>query len=228
MDVADSLTTAAEGMRVQADSLGVIAQNLANVSTAGFQSREAAFSGFQHELQTRVALSTAQGPLRRTGVPTDLGLSGPGFFALATADGVRYTRDGRMSVDPQGFLTDARGNRVLGSLGPVAFPHGASVTKDGSIVVDGTPRDRLRIVSFSKTCEAEGADGLLRAPSGCVPERAVATIHAGYLEDSGVDAISQMTAIIAVQRAYEANEKVVAQTDERLRRVVTDLPALHS
>ena len=228
MDAADSLTTAAEGMRVQAESLGVIAQNLANVSTAGFRSREAAFTGFQHELQTRIALSTAQSPLRHTGVTTDLALSGPGFFAVAAADGVRYTRDGRMSVDAQGLLTDARGNRVLGSLGPIAFPHGASVATDGRVMVEGSVRDRLRIVSFSKPCEAEDADGLLRAPSGCVPERSSATVHAGYLEDSGVDAISQMTAIIAAQRAYEANEKAVAATDERMRRLVTDVPTLRS
>lgn len=227
MDAADSLINAAEGMRVQTDSLGVIAQNLANVSTAGFRSREAAFSGFGRELEASVALSATQGPLRRTGVPTDFALSGPGFFAVAAPSGVRYTRDGRMSVDALGYLADARGNRVLGSLGPVAFPHGASVAEDGRVIVDGSARDRLRIVAFSRSCEAE-PDGLLRAPAGCVAQRAIATVHAGYLEDSGVDAISQMTAIIAAERAYEANEKVVAQTDERLRRLVTDLPAMHS
>ena len=227
MDAADNLITAAEGMRIQSDSLGVIAQNLANVSTAGFRSREAAFSGFGRELEASVALSAAQGPLRHTGVPTDFALSGPGFFADAAPSGVRYTRDGRMSVDASGYLADARGNRVLGSLGPVAFPRGAHVAEDGRIVVSGAVRDRLRIVAFPKSCEPE-ADGLLRAPAGCTGQRAAATVHAGYLEDSGVDAIAQMTAIIAAERSYEANEKVVAQTDERLRRLVTDLPVLHS
>lgn len=228
MDAADSLTTAAEGMRIQADSLGIIAQNLANVSTAGFRPREAAFSGFQHALHARVALSTAQGQLRHTGVPTDLALSGPGYFAVAAAGGVRYTRDGRMSVDAHGFLTDSRGNHVLGSLGPVVFPHGATVSSDGRVMVTGMSRDRLRIVTFLQACEPEDQTGLLRAPSDCVPTRAAATVHAGYLEESGVDAISQMTAIIAAERAYEANEKVASQTDERLRHLVTDLPVVRS
>ena len=228
MDPADGLMTAAEGMRIQSDALGVIAQNLANVATVGFRSREAAFSGFERQLHARIALSSAQGQLRHTGVPTDLALSGPGYFAVAAPDGVRYTRDGRMSVDAQGYLTDSRGNRVLGSLGPVAFPHGATITEDGRVMTSGVPCDRLRIVAFSEACEPEDASGLMRAAASCVPKRASASVHAGYLEDSGVDAISQMTAIIAAERAYEANEKVVAQTDERLRNLVTNLPVLRS
>ena len=228
MDAPDSLTAAASGMRAQADTLDVIAQNLANTSTAGFRVRDAAFAPFETELQTRVGASASQGPLRQTSVPTDLALSGPGYFALATSSGVRYTRDGRMSVDAGGFLTDALGNRVLGALGPVRFPRGAHIEEDGKVVMSGRPVDRLRIVSFDVPCEAGGAGGLMDAPRGRLPVRSTARVHAGFVEDSGVDAISQMTALIAAQRTYEANEKSAAQTDERLRRVVTELPVVRS
>jgi flagellar basal body rod protein FlgG len=50
----------------------------------------------------------------------------------------------------------------------------------------------------------------------------------GYLEDSGVDAISEMTALITAQRVYEANQKSAQRTDESLRRLVTDVPAVRS
>jgi flagellar basal-body rod protein FlgF len=227
MSAPDALTAAAAGMRAQADKLDVIAENLANVSTVAFRPREAAVTSFGDELNTRISSTSAQGTLRRTGVPTDIALSGPGYIALATPDGVRYTRDGRMSVDPQGYLADARGNRVLGSLGPVRFPHGAHIQEDGKVVVAGMPVDRLRVVAFDVPCTA-GADGMFDAPHSRLPSRSTAHVHAGYLEESGVDAISQMSALIAVQRAYEANQQSATRTDESLRRVVTELPTVRS
>ena len=227
MNTPDALAASASGMRVQADNLDVIAENLANVSTPGFRARSAAFSSFDGALQERVSMSAAQGSLRHTGVATDLALSGPGFFAVATPDGVRYTRDGRMSVNQHGDLVDALGNCVLGSLGPVRFSNAAWVDGNGRIKIAGRIHDRLRIVTFDARCTTS-AGGLFEAPPGCVPTRSPARVHAGFLEDSGVDAITEMTALIATQRAYEANEKAAARTDESLRRVVTDLPAVRS
>jgi flagellar basal-body rod protein FlgF len=227
MDTPDALAAAAAGMRAQADKLDVIAQNLANGSTAGFRARSAAFTSFGDELRANTGVSSAQGPLHRTDVPTDLALTGSGYFAIATRDGVRYTRDGRMSVDPQGLLTDARGNRVLGALGPARFPQGARIDESGRIFVAGTMIDRLRIVAFDAPCDSLDSN-LFAPPSGCVPKRSQAQVRSGYLEDSGVDAISEMTALIAAQRAYEANEKSAARSDESLRRLVTDVPSLRS
>ncbi len=227
MQTPDALTAAAAGMRAQTDKLDVIAQNLANVSTVGFRARDLAYTTFGEQLRAHIGVNDAQGALRRTDVPTDLALTGQGYFSVATPEGVRYTRDGRMSVDPQGYLADPRGNHVLGSLGAVHFPHGAHFREDGSIIVNGRVTDRLRIVTFDEPCVTQ-TNGELAAPPGCVPRRSSARLHAGFVEDSGVDAISQMTALIATQRAYEANEKSAARTDESLRRVVTDLPRLQA
>jgi len=226
MNAPDGLAAAAEGMRVQADALGVIAQNLANTSTAGYRPRVQALAPFADELHAQVGVSRSQGALRRTGVSTDLALAGSGYFALATSAGVRYTRDGRVSVDQRGFLADARGNCLLGSLGPVRFPRGAHIDEDGRVVYAGRAVDRLRIVDFDVPCPSDES-GYFIAPAGRVPKRATATVRSGYLEDSGVDAIEQMTALIAAQRAYEADEKAALQTDERLRRL-SELPVLRS
>lgn len=227
METPDALAAAAAGMRVQADKLDVIAENLANASTAGFRARDAAFASFGDELRASTGISSAQGPLRRTDVHTDLALIGSGYFAVVAREGVRYTRDGRMSVDQHGFLTDARGNRVLGALGPAPFPQGAHIDENGRIFAAGNLIDRLRVVTFDRPCE-NGDSGLFLAPSGCTPKRSAAQVRAGYLEDSGVDAISEMTALIGAQRAYEANEKSASRTDESLRRLVTDVPAVRS
>jgi flagellar basal-body rod protein FlgF len=227
MDTPDALAAAATGMRAQATVLDVIAQNLANTATAGFRPRVAAYASFDDELRATTGLSSTQGPLRHTGVATDLALNGSGYFAVATRDGVRYTRDGRMMVDPQGYLTDERGDRLLGALGPVRFPPGASVDENGRIAIAGTVTDRLRVVTFDPPCDNVDSN-LFTPPHGCIPTRSQAQVRAGYLEDSGVDALTQMSALIAAQRAYEANEKSASRSDESLRRLVTDVPALRS
>ena len=207
MDTPDALASAAAGMQTQAFRLGVIAENLANASTVGYRARRAVANEFAGRLQTASVEVDGQGTLRRTDVPTDLALVGPGYFAVATRNGVEHTRDGRMSVDGQGYLCDASGNRVLGSLGPARFPPGAHIDETGRIIINGRPTDRLRIVF----------------PSGSSLERAKALVRAGYLEDSSVDAIAQMTELVTAERAYEANQKAAQRADESLRRATNDV-----
>ena len=68
--------------------------------------------------------------------------------------------------------------------------------------------------------------GLLIGPRGETGVRSSARVIAGYLEDSGVDAITEMTALISTQRAFEANQKTAQRTDESLRRTVIDVPSV--
>jgi flagellar basal-body rod protein FlgF len=211
MQIPDALTSAATGMRAQSARLDAIAEDLANASTPGYRARHPA-AAFGQTMAGATA-APSQGALRRTDVATDLALLGPGYFAVAGTHGVEYTRDGRMMLDAQGYLCDGRGHKVLGSLGGVRMTRGASIRTDGSVVAGGRVIDRLRIVDFDRN----GA-----------PQRATATVCAGYLEDSGVDPIAEMTALVGAQRAYEADQKSAQAADESLRRAVTDVPAVHS
>ena len=225
MDAPDALASAAAGMRLQADRLDVIAQNLANASTPGYRERAWSLTQFGDQLRSQVMPQERQGTLRRTGVATDVALVGRGYFAVATPEGVRYTRDGRLGLNADGSLVDIRGNRILGALGPVQFPRGAHIDPDGRIVADGRPVDRLRIVCFPGGSLA--VDGsYVYASAGSVPTRASTTVHTGYLEESGVEPIAEMTALVSAQREYEANQKVAQRADETLRRAVTDVPAV--
>jgi flagellar basal-body rod protein FlgG len=226
MDAPDALNSAAAGMRAQAARLDLIAADLANAGTPGYRSSVPAGARFADRLGAAANASSAQGALRSTGVPTDIALSGPGYFAVATSDGVRYTRDGRLTADPSGTLVDARGNRVLGTLGQVRFPHRATIESDGRIMFNGHTIDRLRVVELSGAVDRAG-DYCIAAP-GATLARADAQVHAGYLEDSGVDPIAEMTALVSSQRAFEANQKAAQRADETLRRAVTDVPAVHS
>jgi flagellar basal-body rod protein FlgF len=227
MDLSDALSTAAGGMRVQSDKLDVIAENLANASTTGYRAHTFEVAAADGGLRSSTASEESQGALRRTGVSTDLALVGPGYFCLATPDGVRYTRDGRFSVDADGYLTSAQGHRVLGSFGAVRFPHGASIDRAGNVMIGKRAFDRLRIAAFDRPLQGGDSSGFF-AEMRTVISRSTARVQSGFLEDSGVDAISQMTALITAQRAFEANQKSVQQADETLKRVVTDVPAVRS
>ena len=90
------------------------------------------------------------------------------------------------------------------------MPRGAHIRADGSVVSGGHAVDRLRIV------ELDG--GLAR--------RARASVRSGYLEDSGIDPIAEMTELVATERAYEANQKTAQAADESLKLAVTEVPAV--
>jgi flagellar basal-body rod protein FlgF len=210
MQLPNALASAAAGMRAQTARLDAIAENLANSATPGYRASRSVAVAFGDQMRTATQASSVQGSIRRTGVDTDLALMGQGFFAVRGANGVEYTRDGRMSLDADGFLCDVHGRRVLGSLGAVRLPKGARIQPDGRVVANGQAIDRLRIVDF-----VDGA-----------PRRARAAVRSGYLEDSGVDPISEMTSLVASERAFEANQKAAQQADEALKRAVIELPAV--
>jgi flagellar basal-body rod protein FlgG len=218
-------------MHAQSQQLDVIAQNLANASTAGYKPRRYLQTSFGGDLRAAIGGTDAQGPLRQTGVATDLALVGRGYFTISTPEGIRYTRDGRMSTDGHGHLCDARGNPVLGSAGALRLPHGARITQSGDVVADGRVIDRLRIADFAQPPSGEGGGAAAQGDDAGAPPAARgarATVRSGYLEESGVEPIAEMTALIAAQRAYEANQKSAQRADESLRRAVTDVPAVRS
>ena len=213
-------------MRFQAERVAVISENLANVSTAGYHGHDAVAAAFAADLHTSVRSRAAQGSLRRTDVDTDLALVGPGYFAVATPEGVRYTRDGRMTRDAGGFLCDSRGHQVLGALGHVRFPAGARVDAAGRIFIQNKAVDRLRIVALPDA--VIGTTGYASAPPGAALERARARVQQRYLEDADVDPIAEMSELIGAQRAFEANQKALQRADETLKRVVSDVARARS
>lgn len=222
MDAPDSLECAAAGMRLQQARLDAIAANLANSNTPGFGALDTN-TEFSASL---VAARNTQGSLRPTGVATDLALTGPGYFAIAAPDGVRYTRDGRLSATGD-TLRDLGGHALLGSLGPVRFPRGAAIDTNGRIVVNGRIIDRLRVVDIGAGATRD-SDGYCSPAGNSAIRRSAAQVRSGFLEDSGVNPLLEMTALVSAQRAFEADQKTAQRADETLRRAVTDVPAVHA
>ncbi|MDQ2908219.1 MAG: flagellar hook-basal body complex protein [Candidatus Eremiobacteraeota bacterium] len=228
-----ALFVSATGMAAQQKQLDVIADNLANADVAGFKSAQATFAaiGGGAELGTSVTGTRAifaQGKLERSGGPFDIAIDGAGFFRVER-DGERaYTRAGAFSRSPDGSLRDADGWKLRGVDVPAAA-EAISVAPDGRVTarVDGRRQrlgsivlarfdapERLRPIGsalFAATNES-GAAHTISSGGDRQPKLAF-----GMLEKSNVSIIESMMAILAAQRAYEANSKGVQAADEMLR-----------
>ncbi len=225
--------------------LDVIANNVANVDTAGFKleslmvqtsaqtlpSGGAGPSVVDFAYDVGVVRDFNQGSLKRTGATFDLAVEGEGFFKVSTPTGERYTRDGRFSLDGQGRLVTQSGQPVQGDGGDIVIDPTKSapmIAADGTISQDGQILGRVSVVNFSSlSALSKDGDGLYRNVSNLQPQtNESARILQGMVESSNVDPITQITKLIAVSRAYESIAQMMsntadlsAQTIDRLGRV---------
>ncbi len=242
------LYTAASGALVAQSQADVIANNLANVNTSGFKRtllqvqagpemgiyrrqtdpgnpRGTSSSDFVGALGSGAqVLDTPavfeQGTLGQTGNPLDLAIQGNAFFAIQTPQGVRYTRDGQFSEDPNGRLVTMDGDAVLGANGAVQLqPTGGAVQVDesGRITQNGRLVDSLSLVQFANPAQVrpEG-DNRFVATNAALPAAATAgsTVHQGFLERSNANVVRSMVDLITAQRWFEANQKVMQTQDQ--------------
>jgi len=229
-----ALFAAATGMAAQQQNLDVIADNLANADVAGFKSAQASFEAIGGNASLGTASAGvhrifSQGKLMKTGGPFDVAIDGGGFFAVER-DGQRaYTRAGSFSRAVDGTLRTPdgwtlRGVRIPADAVDVAVAangrvtatldaHAGSALGRIALVAFAAP-ERLRPVgsaTFAATCES-GSPQTIAAGGDRQPK-----IAFGMLEKSNVSTIESMMAILAAQRAYEANAKAVQASDEMLR-----------
>jgi flagellar basal-body rod protein FlgF/flagellar basal-body rod protein FlgG len=210
------------GLRAQSQALEVAAHNLANVNTPGFRGEQTSFQSLLALSGPRVSnalnpatnnygvlegthLDLSPGSLNTTGNPLDVGIEGSGFFAIQTAAGTRYTRNGGFQVARTGELVTAHGDPVLGDTGVLRVPAGAvAVSPDGTLSVNGTVAGHIRVVDFpvGTRLTAEGGT-LLSAPDGSAQTAQQASLRQGTLESSNVNSIASVVTLIGVQRQAE-------------------------
>lgn len=207
------------------------ANNLANMTTAGFKvehvvSRELSEKpATASDLPKDIAFTDAwtlqrdfsSGPLERTGNPLDFALEGDGFFAVQTAGGLAYTRDGRFGLDDQGQLVTRNGDPVMGDGGPITLdPAGGpiSVSREGTISQDGAVVGTLQVSSFDTPGALEKIGSNMWRPTDEAPRPGEARIAAGFVEGSNVNAVLELTEMIEISRAYTSVAKMISQSDE--------------
>jgi flagellar basal-body rod protein FlgG len=156
-----SLTTAATGMQAQQTNMDVIANNMANVSTAGFKKSRAEFEDLMYQTQKEPGAVTGLNSISPTGVqtglgvrtaaiqkdfefgaakvtknPLDLQIEGSGFFPVQLPDGqIGYTRDGQFKKDPAGRIVDKNGNAVQPEIVIPPNASGIDIAANGTVSV---------------------------------------------------------------------------------------------
>jgi flagellar basal-body rod protein FlgF len=214
--------------------LDIVANNLANVDTAGFKFEQlmsqddqvstpapggGAPTPIDYVTAAGVARDYTQGPLTQTGSPLDVAIDGKGFFTVSTASGPRYTRDGRFKLDPTGKLVTQDGDAVQGDGGDIVLdPKKGPVTisDTGEISQSGQIVGKLTAVTFdSLAALSKDGGNLYRNDSNLTPQPATsAELRQGMLEGSNVQPVSQITRLIEINRAYDAIASMMASTGQ--------------
>lgn len=180
---------------------------------------------------TAVTVNLAQGSLTSTGGDLDIAIDGDGYLEVTLPSGISaYTRDGGLKRSPEGLIVTSDGYQLAPG---ITIPDDArSVSINGAGEVYAYFNDRVEpellgqftLAGFSndKGLEAMGSNLFLETPASGAPQittpglDGLGTLRQGYLEESSVDSVREITELIKAQRGYELNAKVISAADQML------------
>ena len=252
-----ALQIAATGMAAQQMRVDVVANNLANMSTTGYNARRADFADLHYQQLARpgsvtasdgtilptgvqlglgvrpaaVSVILAQGAPSQTGGDLDLAIEGRGYLEVTLPGGnAAYTRDGALKRTGDGLIVNSEGHQVAPGLTIPADARSLAINADGEVYAYFADRvepellGALSLVGFTneKGLEAIGSNLFVETEAsgpalpGAPGEDGLGTLRQGYLEESSVDAVREVTELIKAQRGYELNAKVITAADQML------------
>lgn len=235
--------TAAAGMMAASLREDVVARNLANTDTPGYQNLQARVSEFAPLLVSATAgtlgplgggdqvaetlAAQAPGVTETVGNPLAAALTGQGYFAVRTPQGLRYTRDGDFTINAKGQLATRAGDPVLGTNGgPIAVQTGARLVNGGGVQSGG------RVVTSLRVMQPRAPQNLVPVGGGLLMDtgaRMVTVrqpgIRAGALQMPGGDVSRQMVNLIQAEQAYASSQNMLMTTDQTLNLAVNRVGA---
>ena len=227
--------------------LDVVANNVANASTAGFKADRQLFQSYIDNLnvpggniafvQDRATyIDQAAGPIQATGNPLDVAIQGPGYLSVSTPQGVQYTRDGRLQAAPDGTLVNSAGQSVLGPDGtPLQLPDQYSqlqILGDGTINVrvQGAWQSVGQIGMFRPLDPMDvrkSGDGMLSGTPGTMqpvgPDSTETRMVQGSLEGSTVQPVKEIANMTELSRAYERLQTLLSDDNDREQKMIQTL-----
>jgi flagellar basal-body rod protein FlgF len=233
---------ASMGMTPLMDKQDQIANNLANINTTGFKQSGTFIKAYQKylvddqhqpfansEIKTdETYVDYSSGAMVKTDSPLDVYIQGSGFLTVMTPSGIRYTRNGNLSMDNDGFIVTGHGSKVMGREGYLKIDkrYPVLISENGEILQEGMSKGSLRISDFKKPYKLlrEG-NSYFRPPS---LENAVGlstdfSVKQGFLEASNVNSIQNMVSMISTYRNFEADQKALYAQDESLDKSVNQV-----
>lgn len=252
-----ALQIAATGMSAQQMRVDVVSNNLANMSTTGYNARRADFADLHYQQLARpgtisaqdgtmlptgvqlglgvrpaaVSVVLAQGTLSATGGDLDVAVEGKGYLEVTLPSGAAaYTRDGALKRTGDGLIVTSDGHPVAPGITIPSDARSISINADGEVYayfdeqIEPQLLGQLNLIGFTneKGLEAMGSNLFLESSASGPPiagapgQDGLGMLRQGYLEESSVDAVREVTELIKAQRGYELNAKVITAADQML------------
>ncbi|MFN7612590.1 MAG: flagellar basal-body rod protein FlgG [Alphaproteobacteria bacterium] len=232
-NLANMTTTGYKSQRAEFQDL--IYQDLVRVGTNSSDQGTTLPVGVQLGLGVQTAgisRNHNQGTVTQTSQPFDLAVQGKGFFQVEQPDGtIAYTRDGTFKLSEDGIIVNAQGLTVQPAITVPDDAVDVSINLSGEVavtlsgVVDPQILGQLEMATFINPggLEAIGDNLFVETTASGPPilgnagEDGVGGLLQGYVENSNVNPVSEVTSLIVAQRAYEMNTKVITASDQMLQ-----------
>lgn len=230
-------------MTTASRQIDVIANNIANVSTPGYQAlhqKSASWTDQMRRVQAPPGARTVSytyspgtwrseraGPLKVTGNPLDLAVTSDGYFTIKTNQGVRLTRDGSFTLLADGTIGTMNGQPVLDSGGsPIQVPaHGGPLT----IAADGTVSDQtgvlgqIAVVKVANQSDLVAAGGGLLKPNGPTQTVSDPAIIQGAIEGSNVQPVVEITRMMRASQNFQMLAQFISAEQSRSQTAISQL-----
>jgi len=178
-------------------------------------------------IMSGTTLDQSQGVLQKTRNELDLGIEGPGYFVVQTANGPMYTRNGAFQVSSKGQLVTALGDAVMGDKGVITMMPGAvSISADGTISSNGALSGKVRVVEFPAGTQLSSAgDTYYSAPANTAITATNSDVRQGMIESSNVNPVASMVELVTAQRSAEMMQRALSMFNSEIDKTATqDLP----
>ncbi len=251
------LKIAATGMAAQQMRVETISNNLANMSTTGYNARRAEFADLHYQQLARagtinaadgtvlptgvqlglgvrpsaISVQLAQGSLTQTNGDLDLAIDGGGYLEVRLPSGQSgYTRDGALKRSADGVIVNSEGFPIAPEITIPEDARSITINAEGEVfaffqdTAEAQQLGQIDLVGFSnpKGLEAIGGNLFVETEASgpanvtTAGQDGLGTLRQGYLEDSSVDPVREITELIEAQRGYELNAKVITAADQML------------
>lgn len=232
-NLANMTTTGYKQQRAEFDDL--IYQDLRRTGTTTTTQNNILPVGVQVGLGVNTAAisrNTEQGTVSTTDNPLDVAIQGRGYFQVLLPDGtISYSRDGSFKLSPEGILVTREGFQVEPAITIPQDAVSVSINAVGTVevIIQGQPQaqevGRIELATFVNPVGLQAIGNNLFTETaasgapilGVAGENGVGTMLQGYLENSNVNPVEEITQLIVAQRAYEMNTKVLTAADEMLQ-----------
>jgi len=208
-------------MYLQTDIMNVINDNVQGFNKVGYQRKVPVVSSFAefmgpHALSQNV--DEEVGRIKITKNPLDVAIATRGYFQVSTPNGIQLTRDGRFSMDKDGYLLTLQNNKVLSKEGkPIRLSKVPKELEDIKIEKDGTikylDKSTLKLYDAGTISVVSSEGSIIQDPD----------VKQGYAEESNVSLQEELFNLVPVRRNFEANRQLFLIQSDSLAKAIQEL-----